>query len=145
MNPRNHNGIAHLAVAASDCRARIRDTLVRRGWNVVEHPTGFHLLQAIADIIEEGRSESPQLLVVDAVARGCTGITIAAGLRDLGVQIPLVLVVHPGTPMPSSDDLGVRLAGPSNAAADVSEVARSLECESSVGLEDLRSPSTLSQ
>ena len=41
--------------------------------------------------------------------------------------------------------LAVWIAGPSNAAADVSEVARSLECESSVGVEHLRSPSTLSQ
>lgn len=145
MNGHRHDRIAHVAVADRDCRVRIKDTLARRGWQVIEHATGFHLLDAIGDIID-GRLETlPRLLVIDALARGCSGITIAAGLRELGVRIPLVLVVHPGQPIPRSDDLGVRIAGPSQVAADVADVVQSLDYESPVAGEPLPSHAALSQ
>jgi hypothetical protein len=145
MNEHRHDRVAHVVVADRDCRVRIKDTLARRGWHVVEHATGFHLLQAIGDIID-GRLETlPRLLVVDAFARGCSGISIAAGLRELGVRIPLVLVAQPGQPIPRSDDLGVRIAGPSHVAADVAEVAQCLDYESTVAGEPLPSDAALSQ
>jgi hypothetical protein len=115
---------AHVSIGDPDCRARIIDMLRRQGWHVVEQPTGFHLLQAIADVIEGNTEALPGMLVVDAIARGCAGVTIAAGLRDLGVRIPLVLVAKPGDPVPECDDPATRIAGPHNAVAAVAEIAR---------------------
>jgi hypothetical protein len=91
--------VAYVVVDDAACRARLVDALRRRGWCVIEKPTGFHLLQAIADVIEGHGAELPGLLVVDAFARGCSGLSIAAGLHELGVQIPLVLVGRAGEPL----------------------------------------------
>jgi hypothetical protein len=115
---------AHVSIADAACRARIVDVLRRQGWAVTEQPSGFHLLQAIADVIEGKCAALPGLIVVDAIARGCSGLTIASGLRELGVRIPLVLVARPGDPIPESDDPATRVAGPHNAVAAVAEIAR---------------------
>jgi hypothetical protein len=124
--------VAHVAVADATCRASISDALHRRGWTVVEQPTGFHLLQAIADVIDRPPGNAvkmPRLLVVDAIARGCAGVTIAAGLRELGVRIPLVLVARAGDPLPVSDDGEIRVAGPDHAPAIVAALAGELATE----------------
>jgi hypothetical protein len=34
----------------------------------------------------------PGLIAMDLYARGCSGISVARGLKDLGVDIPVVLV-----------------------------------------------------
>ena len=43
--------IAHVTVEDSACRTAIIDALRRRGWSVVEEPTGLHLIHAISGII----------------------------------------------------------------------------------------------
>lgn len=115
---------AHVSVGDADCRHRIVDALRRQGWTVTEQPTGFHLLQAIADVIDGQTDVLPGLLVVDAYARGCSGVSIAAGLRKLGVSIPLVLVARPGDSIPECDDPAIRIAGPQQAVAAVAEIGR---------------------
>lgn len=133
-----HRDVAHICVADAACRAAIADALHRRGWTLVEQPTGFHLLQAIADVIDapEGQAGQPgpaglaatmpRLLVVDAIARGLAGITIAAGLRELDVRIPLVLVTRPGERVPVSDDHEIHVVSSANAPALVAELAGEL-------------------
>ncbi|MGE0868591.1 MAG: hypothetical protein AB7P03_08515 [Kofleriaceae bacterium] len=88
----------HVYVAVSDPakRMQIVEDLRKQGWTVFERPTGFHVLGDIADIIE-GKPEQiadvgPVKVVVDAYARGCTGKSLAAGLRELGLAIPVELV-----------------------------------------------------
>ena len=116
----------HVSVADPATRTRIVDALHRNGWSITCQPTGFHLLQAISDLIEGSDAALPMLLVVDAIARGCSGISIAAGLRDLGVRIPLVLVAKPGDPITAFDDPSIRVVGPTHAVAEVAGVARTL-------------------
>jgi hypothetical protein len=123
MTQRIHT-TAHVSIGDAECRRRIVDALHRQGWTVTEQPSGFHLLQAIADVIEGRTDALPGLLVVDAYARGCTGVSIAAGLRDLGVRIPLVLVARPGDPIPECDDPATCIAGPRHAVAAVAEISR---------------------
>jgi hypothetical protein len=90
----NHAGHVYVAVSDAAKRAKIVADLGSEGWTVVERPTGFHVLGDIADIIEGVTSERPVKLVVDAYARGCTGKSLKAGLRELGVGIPVELVEH---------------------------------------------------
>ena len=115
---------AHVSIGDAECRHRIVDMLRRQGWTVTEQPSGFHLLQAITDVIDGQADALPGLLVVDAFARGCSGVSIAAGLRELGVRIPLVLVARPGDPIPECDDPAIRIAGPQHAVAAVAEISR---------------------
>ncbi len=83
---------AYIAIEDRVQRERIMRALQRRGWSVVAHATGFHLLSELADVIEGKARELPGLIVVDAYARGCAGTTIAAGLHDLGLDIPVEII-----------------------------------------------------
>lgn len=88
--------VVYIAIEDAPCRERVTDTLQRLGWCVIEQPSGFHVLSAIADVIEQRRSASrPGLIVVDEVSRGCSGATLARGLDELGCAIPIVLVRDP--------------------------------------------------
>lgn len=137
--PLDQRDVAHICVADAMCHASIADVLHRRGWTVVEQPTGFHLLQAIADVIDAPAGSSgevgtlPRLLVVDAIARGLAGITIAAGLRDLGVRIPLVLVTRPGDRVPISDNGEIHVVSAASAPALVAELSHELATEKLAG------------
>ena len=119
--------LAHVSLHDADLRERVVSALDRAGWASMIEPTGFHLLSSIADLIEGASSWwRPGLIVIDALSRGCAGTTIALGLRDLGIEIPIVLVTAPGQPVPlaGSDRL---LHVVDSAAADrvVAEIVRS--------------------
>lgn len=116
--------IAYVAMQDPDARTRIAGVLERCGWTVSLQPTGFHLLAAIAGVIEGHRTRlRPGLIVVDARSRGCAGTTIAAGLRDLGITIPIVLVTAPGDAPPVSPDDTLRVVESAAAAHAVAELA----------------------
>jgi hypothetical protein len=79
----------------SAARARIIATL-ERTYAISLQPTGFHLISAIADVIEGNAAwREPSLIVVDAILPGCAGTTIADGLRDLGIAIPTFVMRGP--------------------------------------------------
>jgi FixJ family two-component response regulator len=105
-------------------RQRIIEILERAGWVVLPQPSGFHLIRALAGVIE-GRQAwlRPGLIVVDARSRGCAGTTIAGGLRDLGITIPIVLIAAPGDVLPVSSDHTVRIVDAEAADAAVAGLA----------------------
>jgi CheY-like chemotaxis protein len=117
--------IAYLSLSDPAARAAISNVLADTGWTVINEPTGFHLLQAIADLIEDERSwrRRPSMIVIDALARGCSGVSIARGLRDLGITIPIVLVAAPGAALPVSPDATLRIVDDASAASTVAELA----------------------
>jgi FixJ family two-component response regulator len=99
--------IAHVTVEDAACRAAVIDMLHRHGWSVVEQPTGLHLIHAISGIILGDQPWlRPGLIVADAAARGCSGLSIARGLRDLGWRIPVVVVAR------AADELAAMRDGP---------------------------------
>jgi FixJ family two-component response regulator len=88
---------AYVSVADANCRRSIVQTLIERGWCVETRSTVFHVLDDLCDVII-GKADrvGPGLIAMDLHARGCSGISVARGLRDLGVDIPVVLVAeHP--------------------------------------------------
>lgn len=93
---------AYVTVANPQRRTSIVDDLRRQGWAVVEQPTGFHVLAALAEVIEGSSDELPAKLIIDAHARGCTGKSIADGFAALGLRIPVELVEEPMHPPPLS-------------------------------------------
>ena len=88
--------VAYVCMKDSAARARIIAAL-ERTYAISLHPTGCHLIEAIADVIE-GRAawRQPSLIVVEAVLPGCAGTTIAEGLRDLGIAIPTFVMRDAG-------------------------------------------------
>lgn len=126
--------VAYISMQDQTARTQIVSVLERAGWAVVPQPTGFHLLQSIADVID-GRYTwlDPMLIVIDAYARGCAGTTIAAGLRELGIKIPIVLITSPGQRVPITTDEALRIVESSDAVSVVEALARCalvIDCES---------------
>lgn len=116
--------VAYLTMQDTAARAAIARTLTRAGWTVIAKPTGFHLIQEIAGVIEGDHPWSrPDLIVIDAHARGCAGTTLAAGLRDLGITIPIVLVAPPGETLPVSADHALFVTDGASAARVVDRLA----------------------
>jgi hypothetical protein len=116
--------VAYVAMQDQVARAETISTLERSGWAVIPEPTGFHLLQAIAGVIEGHQTwRRPGMIVIDARSRGCSGVTIAAGLRDLGITIPIVLVAAPGETLPVSPDDTLWIVDSVSAQATITEVA----------------------
>ena len=88
--------IAYVSLHDVPTRMRVHAILEQAGWTVLDQPTGFHVLQALSGLIEGDHGwVRPGLIVIDAFSRGCAGTTIAAGLRELGIAIPIVLVTKP--------------------------------------------------
>ena len=82
-----------VAIRDHDCRSHITKTLRRLDWTVIEHASGFHVVQALSEVIMGNAiGPRPDLIVVDAISAGCSGVTIAAGFRDLGLAIPIMLI-----------------------------------------------------
>ena len=116
--------IAHIAVEDAACRTAIIDSLQRRGWSVVEQVTGLHLIHAISGIIlGDQRCPRPGLIVADAAARGCSGLSVARGLRDLGSRIPVVVVARAADALATKGDGLLTIVKPENAARTVELLA----------------------
>jgi hypothetical protein len=116
--------VAYVSMQEPAARQRIVDVLSSAGWAVIPQPSGFHLIQAIAGVIDGHQSWlRPGLIVVDARSRGCAGTTIAAGLRDLGITIPIVLIAAPDEALPVSPDRTLRIVDSGSAATTVAELA----------------------
>lgn len=124
ITPAHWRPVAYVAVRDPARRAEIADALHRQGWAAVEQPSGFHLLRSISEIIEGHRSwVRPGMIVVDAWSHGCSGVSIAAGLRELGVAIPIVLVKQPDDPIPLSPDGAVHIVDATDARTAIAAVA----------------------
>jgi hypothetical protein len=116
--------VAYVSMQDRGARQRIEAVLERVGWAVIPQPSGFHLIQAIAGIIDGHQPWlRPRLIVVDARSRGCAGTTIAAGLRDLGITIPIVLIAAPGEALPVSSDRTLRIVDSEAAEKTVADLA----------------------
>jgi hypothetical protein len=121
--------VAYVAIR-EQARQRIVGVLQRAGWEVIAQPSGFHLIQSIAGLIEGHQPWlRPGLIVVDAHSRGCAGTTIAAGLRDLGITIPIVLVAAPGERVPVSPDQALRIVDSALVESVVAELATPVACQ----------------
>lgn len=114
--------VGYVTVADPECREQIAAVLNRQGWLVIEPATGFHLVEALSGLITgDAPWLRPNLIVVDAVARGCAGQTIASGLRELGLGIPVILVTSDRAPVIDRDTI---VADPITAPAIVGELAK---------------------
>jgi hypothetical protein len=124
IEPDHWRPVAYIAMHDRAACQRIVNILERAGWVVIIQPSGFHLTQAIAGVIDGHQPWlRPGLIVVDARSRGCAGTTIASGLRDLGITIPIVLIAAPDETLPVSPDRTLRIVDAASAETTVAELA----------------------
>ncbi|HEY4180345.1 MAG TPA: response regulator [Kofleriaceae bacterium] len=118
--------IAHITVEDAACRSKIADALRAQGWTVIEHPTGLHLIHAISGLILGDEPwRRPGLIVADAAARGCSGVSIARGLRDLGSRIPVIVVARAADELVAMREGPLTIVKPEDAQRTVELFARS--------------------
>jgi hypothetical protein len=120
--------LAFVSVRDRDCRLSILRSLRRRGWKAVEHPSGFHVVQALSELIIGNQMwPIPDLVVVDAISAGCSGVTIAAGFRDLGLDIRIILIApsEASDVSPETYAHSVILVEPAAASVAVVAIAKS--------------------
>ena len=100
--------LGFVAVRDHNCHAHITTTLRHVGWRLVEFASGYHIVEALAEVIMgDVIGIQPNLIIVDAISAGCSGMTIAAGFRDLGIEIPMILIA----PSKASDVASGECAG----------------------------------
>lgn len=121
--------VAYVALHDAATRRRLSEALRGDGWVVIDLPSGYHLVEDMADVLlgEHACLRPPDLVVVEAASPGCCGITIARGMRDLGWSVPVVLLRSSGpTDPPEPDPVDAALAVlPIDVAPDeLVEVAR---------------------
>ena len=112
--------LAHVAVSDEELRSQIAGALGAGGWAVLESPSGYHLLQSIAGLLLDSAPwRRPNLLVADAFSPGCSGLSIARGLSELGWSTPAVLLV-------SSPEQAARIATDPNDSIVVADRAHAV-------------------
>jgi DNA-binding response OmpR family regulator len=84
---------AYVALAEPELRRTVAGSLREIGWEVVEVPSGYHLLEHLAVPLLD-RGTHPQLVVVDAFSPGCSGLTIAQGTIELGWETAVLMVTR---------------------------------------------------
>jgi hypothetical protein len=87
--------VAYVALRDESLRRAMTDALGREGWTVIATPTGYHLVESMADfLLGQNAWLRPALVIAEARSPGCSGMTLARGLRDLGWPTPVVLIVR---------------------------------------------------
>lgn len=117
----------YAAIRDEALRAELSRSLARLGWRVVARPTGFHLVQELADVILDPAPASRPaigLLVVDEPSPGCRGSSIARGLRELGIEAPVTVIAPPEVAPPEAPEERIYVVEPHLAAITVPAIAR---------------------
>ena len=93
------NPICYLAVSNAQARQRLADQLTQQGFRVVPKPTGFHLLADLSGAILGDQPPPVDLVVVEDRLPGCRGSSIAQGLQELGIHIPVRVIENDQWPL----------------------------------------------
>jgi hypothetical protein len=100
--------VAYVALRDHALRHAVDAALREVGWTTLHAATGLDLVRSLSGLILD---DAPWLrvgmVVVDDALSGCRGSSIATGLRDLGIAIPIAIVA-PG----QVDDQLARLDDP---------------------------------
>lgn len=115
----------YTAIRDEAIRAELARSLAELGWRVVERRSGFHLVEALADVILD-RAPTPQIgmVIVDEPSPGCRGSSIARGLRELGIEVPVTVIAPPDLAPPAAPAERIYVVEPERAATTIPALAR---------------------
>jgi hypothetical protein len=115
----------YTAIRDEVIRAQLATSLSKLGWRVVDRQTGFHLVEALADVIlEQAPKPAIGMVVVDERSPGCRGSSIARGLRELGIEVPVTVIAHPDLALAAAPDERIYVVEPDAAATAIPSIAR---------------------
>lgn len=84
---------ALVGIADRERREEVAAMLCRNGCDVTAHADGFHLVERLADaILGRQTRRRPDIIIADAILRGCSGVTLLEGLRQLEWDTPVILL-----------------------------------------------------
>ena len=87
-------GTILIGLSDPEVRALVTQALEELDRDLAPVADGFHLTERIADsILDDHIGPRPSLIVADALLPGCTGLSLASGLRELNWSLPIVLLV----------------------------------------------------
>lgn len=82
-------------IADAGISGRLGLDLAWMGCDVFDAADGVQMIRYISDaILDEPGSRRPDLIVADAVSVGCNGLSVLAGIRDLGWTTPVLLLLR---------------------------------------------------
>ena len=85
-----------VAIADEQRRSNVNAAVSNLDCEVVTVADGYHLIQLIADaILDDTERPRPTLIIADSILPGCTGLSVLAGIRELGWNTPVVLLTGP--------------------------------------------------
>lgn len=85
--------VAYIAIGDIPLRERTTEALHALGWAVMTQPSGYHLVESLSGWILGDRPWlRVDLIVVSERLPGCRGSTIVRGLRELGLEAPIVVI-----------------------------------------------------
>lgn len=123
--PPSSNPVCYAAIRDVPTQKRLQAELERLGWRVVLVPTGFHIIDALSGaILGETASAGVGLVVVEDPLPGLRGSTIARGLRELGIEIPVAVIAADPQEVARLEQQRVVVLEPQLAAIGVSALAR---------------------
>lgn len=97
MSTESWRPVAYVAIDDGDLRKRTTDALHALGWAVMAQPSGFHLVESLSGwILGDKPWLRVDLVVVSERLPGCRGQTIVRGLRELGLDAPIVVIARDG-------------------------------------------------
>jgi hypothetical protein len=119
--PKSMRPTCYLAVRDEPTRANVESELSRLGWQVIPNPTGFHLLAELSGTILGDAPKRVDLVVVEDNLPGCRGSSIAQGLHELGIELPIALIARDPPPVQADH---IFVFEPPLAAVGVSALAK---------------------
>ncbi|HEU4726730.1 MAG TPA: hypothetical protein VFT22_02545 [Kofleriaceae bacterium] len=115
----------YTAIRDEAIRTELASSLSKLGWRVVERQTGFHLVEALADVIlEQAPRPAIGMVVVDERSPGCRGSSIARGLRELGIEVPVTVIAQRELAPAIAPDERIYVVEPEAAATTIPSIAR---------------------
>lgn len=97
--PTSWRPVAYIAIGDTELRERTTESLHALGWAVMTQPSGYHLVESLSGWILGDRPWlRVDLIVVSERLPGYRGSTIVRGLRELGLEAPIVVIApedHP--------------------------------------------------
>lgn len=112
-----------VGLAREHTRAAVSRVIAEQGYDVVCAADGCHLIQQLSSAILGDDDARPGLIVTNPILVGCTGLSVLAGLRDLGWDTPVIFVSAEGDEVGRSWALAHGATGVFSEPVDPGELA----------------------
>lgn len=87
-----------VGLSTAGLRVAVTEMITACGHEVVSLADGYHLTQTLAGAILGEDAARPRLIITNPILPGCTGVSLLAGLRELGWDTPVIFLIGADDP-----------------------------------------------